>query len=96
MTSVRWTHSARRDYRNVFEWLNDRNPKAAVRIVDAIDRRIEMLARMPRMGRRGRIEDTRELVISRTRYLVVYRFDGAADQILIVRILHGAQWWPPA
>ena len=47
------------------------------------------------MGRSGRVEGTRELVISRTPYLVVYRFEEVADQILIVRLLHGAQRWPP-
>jgi toxin ParE1/3/4 len=47
------------------------------------------------MGRSGRVEGTRELVISRTRYLVVYRFEETTDQILIVRLLHGAQRWPP-
>ncbi|OLE32864.1 MAG: hypothetical protein AUG47_05515 [Alphaproteobacteria bacterium 13_1_20CM_3_64_12] len=95
MTSVRWTHSARRDYRNVLEWLNDRNPTAATRTADRIDDRLALLARMPQMGRSGRVEGTRELVISRTRYLVVYRFEETTDQILIVRLLHGAQRWPP-
>jgi len=95
VTSVRWTHSARRDYRNILEWLNDRNPTAAIRIADRIDGRLALLARMSRMGRSGRVEGTRELVISRTPYLVVYRFEEVADQILIVRLLHGAQRWPP-
>jgi toxin ParE1/3/4 len=95
VTSVRWAHSARRDYRNILEWLNDRNPTAAARIVNTIDNRLVSLAEMPRMGRRGRVEGTRELVISRTRYLVLYQFDEAADQVLIVRLLHGAQRWPP-
>lgn len=95
MNPVRWTHSARRDYRNIIEWLNDRNPTAAARIADAIDHRLALLATMPRMGRAGRVEGTRELVISRTPYLAVYKLDDVDDQVVVVRILHAAQSWPP-
>jgi addiction module RelE/StbE family toxin len=44
------------------------------------------------MGRSGRIEGTRELVISRTPYIAAYRILGSTVQIL--RVLHGAQLWP--
>jgi toxin ParE1/3/4 len=92
---VRWTHSARRDYRNIIEWLGDRSPAAATRVAEAVDNRLAMLATMPRMGRVGRSEGTRELVISRTPYIVVYQFDEAYDRIVVLRLLHAAQRWPP-
>jgi toxin ParE1/3/4 len=95
VTSVRWTHSARRDYRNIIEWLSDRSPPAATRIADAIDHRLAMLAAMPQMGRVGRLGGTRELVISRTPYMVVYRTEGDNNQIIVLRVLHAAQRWPP-
>ena len=95
MTSVRWTHSARRDYRNIVEWLSDRNPAAAHRIADAIDNRLQILVTMPRMGRAGRLEGTRELVISRTPYIVVYQLESTPDQLVVLRLLHAAQRWPP-
>jgi toxin ParE1/3/4 len=44
------------------------------------------------MGRKGRIEGTRELVISRTPYIAAYRI--VDENIRILRILHGAQQWP--
>jgi plasmid stabilization system protein ParE len=47
VSRIRWSHSARRDYRDVVEWLNDRNPAAASRIADAIENRLAMLAMMP-------------------------------------------------
>jgi plasmid stabilization system protein ParE len=53
---------------------------------------VEGLARFPEMGRPGRIEGTRELVISRTPYIAAYRILGGTVQIL--RVLHGAQQWP--
>jgi toxin ParE1/3/4 len=95
VTAVRWTHSARRDYRNIIEWLGDRSPAAAARVADAVDDRLALLAMMPQMGRVGRSEGTRELVISRTPYIVVYQFDETDDQIAVLRLLHAAQRWPP-
>jgi toxin ParE1/3/4 len=92
---VRWTHSARRDYRNIVEWLSDRSPAAAVRVADAIDNRLGMLAAMPRMGRIGRLEGTRELVISGTSYVLIYDIEEASQQIVVLRLLHAAQLWPP-
>lgn len=54
------------------------SPRAAV-MVDEIARQIEVLADHPWLGRPGRVNDTRELVISNTPYL---------------RVLHGRQLWP--
>lgn len=95
MTVVRWTHSARRDYRNIVEWLRDRNPAAAVRIANAIDHRLTILETVPRIGRMGRLEGTRELVIPRTPYVAIYQLDDGEDQIVVLRLLHSAQRWPP-
>lgn len=59
---------------------------------DTIERQIVKLADHPNMGRVGRIEGTRELVITRTPYIVGYRLVGNTVEILTV--LHGARQWP--
>jgi toxin ParE1/3/4 len=82
VSRIRWSHSARRDHRDVVEWLNDRNPAAASRIADAIENRLAMLAMMLRIGRVGRLEDTRELVIPRTPYLIIYQLEAPAIKSL--------------
>jgi addiction module RelE/StbE family toxin len=53
---------------------------------------VKNLRLFPEMGRPGRIEGTRELVISRTPYIAAYRIAG--DTVRILRVLHGAQQWP--
>jgi len=73
MTDIRWSHSARRDYRNLIEWLADRNLAAADRIADAIERSVANLADMPQIGRIGRVLGTRELVVPRTPYVVIIK-----------------------
>jgi toxin ParE1/3/4 len=57
-----------------------------------IARQIHHLAAHPQMGRPGRVHGTRELVITRTPYIAIYRLSSEAIQIL--RLLHGAQQWP--
>lgn len=44
------------------------------------------------MGKPGRLDETRELVITGTPFLIVYRVaDGLVE---ILRVVHGAQKWP--
>ena len=49
------------------------NPAAAARVVDTIARTVELLAQHPGLGRPGRVEGTRELVVANCPYLVPYR-----------------------
>jgi toxin ParE1/3/4 len=61
--------------------------------VDArIREQVETLARFPQSGRQGRIQGTRELVISRTPYIVTYSVTG--NTVRVVRVLHGSRRWP--
>ena len=53
---------------------------------------VELLAQHPALGRPGRVEGTRELVVPDTPYLVPYRVRGHAVEIL--RVFHGARKWP--
>jgi len=95
MTTVRWAGPALRDYRNVISWIRAVNPYAAGRLREVVKHRVALLATMPRMGRLGRVPRTRELVMSGTSYLLIYDYSEADDHIDILRMLHGAQRWPP-
>jgi toxin ParE1/3/4 len=47
---------------------------------------------MPKRGRYGRIENTRELLVQGLPYLVVYRV--LEEPVLMLNIVHGDQRWP--
>ncbi len=68
------------------------NPTAAIELDQRIDQQIDRLADHPRMGRAGRVRGTREMIITRTPFIAIYRIK--ANRIEILRILHGAQQWP--
>ena len=95
MTDVRWSRPALFDYSEIIDRIRDNNPQAAARIRQLIRERLSLLATMPRMGRVGRIAGTRELVVSRTPYIVIYELRGADEQIYILRVLHTSRKWPP-
>jgi len=53
---------------------------------------VERLDTLPGLGRVGRVEGTRELVVDGTPYIVPYRQKG--ERIEILRIYHSARQWP--
>lgn len=66
------------------------------RASDFIEGRIQeeakLLSRFPRSGRPGRAPDTRERVVGRTPYILVYRI--VSGRIRVLRIYHSARKWP--
>jgi len=67
-------------------------PGAAVAMWDEIEALVERLKEFPNSGRPGRLEGTRELVVPRTPFIVVYRL--AKERVELLRVLRGAQKWP--
>ena len=68
------------------------NPTAAQRVYERILSAVRNLADMPNMGRPGRVEDTRELVVVNTPYILAYTV--LDEQVVIIAIQHSAQKWP--
>ncbi len=91
---VTWSPRARRARSAAIDYIALDNLQAALSQIDAIQQQVRILADHPEIGRPGRVAGTRELVISRTPFILVYRIDEAAVRIL--HFLHGARQWPPA
>ncbi|WP_243220507.1 type II toxin-antitoxin system RelE/ParE family toxin [Methylobacter sp. S3L5C] len=58
-----WTEPARQDLRDIFTYIAENNPKTARKLLNDIKERTVLLQDNPLIGRLGRIEDTRELVL---------------------------------
>lgn len=87
-----WDTLALADRRALYNYIEPEDPRAAVRIDKRIGDAVRRLIDFPSSGRPGRVEDTRELIVSGTPYIIPYRI--AADHIRLLRVLHGAQLWP--
>jgi len=89
---LEWLPTAQRDFDDLVDYIAADQPLAAIEQGDKIETQVSLLIDKPRMGRPGRVKGTRELVVVRSPFIVVYRIKGKTIQIL--RVLHGAQQWP--
>ncbi|MBK5125887.1 type II toxin-antitoxin system RelE/ParE family toxin [Burkholderia sp. R-69980] len=89
---LEWSAFAIEDRDAIFDYIEEDSPYVAVVVDDRIRVQVRQLLQFPETGRPGRIEGTRELVISRTPYIAAYRITG--ETVRILRVLHGAQLWP--
>ncbi len=91
-----WTPRARVDLDEITAYIAEQNPDAAQRVADYIQDEAGLLAQQPGLGRPGRKEGTRELIVSKTAwhsaYIIPYRVRG--ERIELLAVVHGAREWP--
>lgn len=88
-----WTKRASGQVSSAKKFIGANSPSAAAAQARLILAAIERLRAFPALGRIGRFAGTRELVVPRTPYVVIYRQEN--DEVLeILLVLHGAQQLP--
>lgn len=90
--AVKWLRKALKNLEQAYNYIAEDDPDAAVKVVLKIQAASDQLVAFPMMGRTGRVEGTRELVISNTPYILIYRLKG--DAVEILRVLHSAKLYP--
>ena len=90
---IEWLPEAVRNRETQLAYIGGHNPAAAIDMGDAIEAFVGRLADFPESARPGRVPGTRELVVTGTPFVIVYRVESTA--VVILRMLHGAQRWPP-
>ena len=89
---VRWTPAAADDLENIANYLFEKTPGNAARLIRYIYGAPAVLKNFPNRGRAGKKEGTRELLMPSLPYVIVYQV--RANIVHIVRILHSSQQWP--
>ena len=89
---VRWLRTALRNLDAEAAFIAEDDPAAARLVVQRVLAAVAMLAVQPALGRPGRVPNTRELVVPKTRYIVPYRVRG--DTIEILRVFHTSRRLP--
>ena len=90
--SVKWLRKALKNLEQAYDYIAETNADAAISLVFKIQAATDQLSEFPMMGRTGRIDGTRELVIANTPYIVIYRVKGSAVEVL--RVLHSSRKYP--
>ena len=92
MTVLHWLPSAEMALEEIIEYIAIDNLNAALalgdRIIDAVE---DNLTEHPNMGRPGRVEGTRELVVHKN-YVVIYQV--AADAVTLLDVVHASRAYP--
>lgn len=88
---VRYRLRAQRDIEGIYEYIKERNPRAATEVVARIRLAADRLGRLPYMGHAGRARGTLEWAIVGLPYVIVYEIDAAAGEIAVIAVFHGAQ-----
>ena len=89
---LKWSSLARLHYIEQISYIGDRNLSAALKIKEKIKTATDKLLIHPEIGKKGRCEGTRELVVVGTPVIIVYTIGH--QEILIANILHTAQDYP--
>ena len=89
---VIWTPEAEQDRADIWDYIADDNPGAAVRMDELFSDAAARLAAHPKMGKTGKISGTRELIPHES-YRLVYEIDGG--KVWVLALVHTARQWPP-
>ena len=87
-----WLVEAERDIDWIAEYILKDDPAAALRLIYTIREATRVLSEHPNAGRTGRVEGTRELVISGLPYILPYQIAG--QEIRILAVMHTSRKWP--
>ena len=87
-----WLDEAERDLDRIAEYILKDDPAAALRLIYTIREATQVLSEHPNVGRTGRVEGARELVISGLPYILPYQIAG--QEISILALMHTSRKWP--
>ena len=89
---VVWTPEAEQDRADIWDYIADDHPSAAVRMDALFSAAAARLAAHPKLGKAGKVAGTRELVAHES-YRLVYEIDGST--VWVLALVHTARQWPP-
>ena len=89
---VKLLRRALRNLEQAHSYILQDNPTAAQELIVKTQNAANQLEKYPFMGKSGRVEGTRELIISNSPYILIYRVKEESVEIL--RILHTSKRYP--
>lgn len=89
-----WSPESKKDIQPIFDYISRDNPSAAPLVIETIfnftNSRLELF---PQSGRRGRLDNTLELVVPQLPYFIPYQIN-VRGQIEILRVYHTRRLLP--
>ncbi|HEX5678472.1 MAG TPA: type II toxin-antitoxin system RelE/ParE family toxin [Alcanivorax sp.] len=92
MMGLFWTPEVIQDREDIYDFIEQDNPAAALDLDELFCESASRLIDDPNSGRPGLVPGSRELVVHK-HYMLVY--DVAGKQVRILSVVHTARRWPP-
>jgi len=89
---VRWTRKALENLEDAVDYIANDKPVATSNVASKIWNAAQRLAEQPGMGRPGRIQETRELIVAGLPYILPYTI--IEGTVFILRVMHTSMKWP--
>jgi toxin ParE1/3/4 len=89
---IEWSILARGDLKEAVAYIQRDDPATAQIVAQKIINATQKLVDFPGLGRPGRVEGTRELIVSNLPYVLPYVVEK--ERVVILRVLHSAMDWP--
>jgi len=89
---VRWTRKALENLEDAVDYIADDKPVAASNVASKIWNAAQRLAEQPGMGRIGRVQGTRELIVAGLPYILPYTI--IEGTVFILRVMHTSMKCP--
>lgn len=89
---VNWTKSAINDLEIEANYLSKISPSIEDRFLEHVESSIDLIKEYPELGRIGRVNQTREFILKKFQYILVYLVESS--YIDIIRLLHTSRKWP--
>lgn len=89
---LEWSLRSAEQLVEIEKFIARENPAMAAMVVDRIIATAARLSVFPQVGRVGRVRGTRELIITRYPYIVVYRV--LRTKVQVVRVVHQSKKYP--
>lgn len=89
---IKWAEVALNDLDQIMVYIAKDSPETALQVLNRIENKAKLLEKHPLLGRQGRKQGTRELILAGLPYFIVYRI--APKWLVILRVLHQARRWP--
>ncbi len=89
---IRWTSPAASALEAVVDHIAQDDPRVAHEVALRIRAAVGRLSEHSRLGRKGRVRGTYELVIHGLPYIVPYRIKG--NEVQILSVYHTSRKWP--
>lgn len=88
---LRFTPRAASDLAAIADYLHEQSPSAGTKVRAAILQSLQDLTLFPQAGRRQNVEGVRKFVTRKYHYLIYYKVDDAAGEIVLLSIQHPAR-----